>query len=87
MKPTYAAMTREARAVLEHMAVSLERVIAKGQPVSVGDETLACVTLLAASQILAQLDSSAMADEVVERLRVAIDDLEQIAPEGQTWTN
>ena len=84
-----AHMTPEARAMLEQMAAELEAVVLKGVPLSVEDEVLSWHTLLAASQILSQMDSSAMADEIVNRLRAAVENVESLAPsrEQPIWIN
>lgn len=84
-----AHMTPEARAVLERLAAELEVIALKGVPLSVADEVFSWRTLLAASQILSEMDTAAMGDDVVSRLRAAIDNLEALAPdgEGRTWIN
>lgn len=91
MKPVRALgqMTPAARVVLEHLAEQLEEIAAKGKPLSVADEVCSWRTLLAASQILSEIDSSAMTDEVVNRLRAAVDNVESLAPDREqtTWIN
>jgi len=95
MKPvrTFAQMSPAARVVLEGLAAQLEEIAAKGKPLSVADEVCSWRTLLAASQILSEMDSSAMTDEVVERLSVAVDLVQALAHETTeereqpTWVN
>lgn len=91
MKPVRALgqMTQAARVVLEGLAAQLEEIAAKGLPLSVADEVCSWRTLLAASQILSEMDSSVMTDEVVNRLRVAVDHVEALAPKGDQplWIN
>lgn len=82
-------MTPAARVVLEGLAAQLEEIAAKGKPLSIADEVCSWRTLLAASQILSELDSSVMTDEVVNRLRAAVDNVSSLAPdrEQSTWIN
>lgn len=91
MKPgrTLAHMTPAARVVLEGLAAQLEEIAAKGKPLSVADEVCSWRTLLAASQILSEMDSTVMTDEVVDRLRVAVDSVEALAPKEDEplWIN
>jgi hypothetical protein len=83
-----AHLTPEARVMLEAMIAGLELIALKGVPLSVSDEVYSWGALLAASEILSEFDSSALADEVVTRLRAAIDNVEYLAPkEGPQWTN
>jgi hypothetical protein len=91
MKPVriLACMTPAARVVIEGLAAQLEEIAAKGNPLSVADEICSWRILLAASQILSEMDSTVMTDEAVNRLRVAYKLVESLAPEGERtiWIN
>ena len=77
-----------ARVVLEGLTSQLEEIAAKGSPLSLADEVCSWRTLLAASQILSQMSSEAMADDVVTRLRAAVDQIEALTHKERTlWIN
>jgi hypothetical protein len=88
MKPVRALspMTADARATLELMADLLEQIAERGKPLSAVEYGRSCLIVLNAADILSEFDSSTMDDETVQRLRAAVDNLEQI-PGGRTWVN
>lgn len=71
-------MNAEARAVLEQMAEALEGISFRPKPLSDHDIFAAWVNIVAATTVLRQLDSSDKSDAVVDRLIVAIEQIDTI---------
>lgn len=71
-------MNPEAKAILEEMAVALEGISFRPKPLSDHDIFTAWVNIVAATTVLRQLNSSDKSDAVVDRLIVAIEQIDTI---------
>lgn len=71
-------MTNEARAVLEQMAEALEGISFRPKPLTNHDVFAAWVNVVAATTVLRQLDTSDTTDATVERLRLAVEQIDTI---------
>ena len=75
-------MTNEAKAVLAQMAETLEGINFRPKPLSNGDMRGAWVNIVAATQVIHQLDTSDLSDAVVDRLKTAIEQIDILGGEA-----